>query len=172
MGLETGNTLDDLNPLWPLKTDALGVQNEHSQLIKSVLQSAFGGNPSPLEFTSDLKFSGYLVSPQMGKAGAAVNGADGVILGASYGIGAGLVSRISAGTYEVQLTESFVFDDLHCTFNIDYGIGGLGIGVMSPAQTNTDGTWVRLVLVAANDPTTALDPTRFSFEIGDFGRSP
>jgi len=38
VGLETGTTLPDLNPLWPLGVDNVSVGDDHLRLIKSVLQ--------------------------------------------------------------------------------------------------------------------------------------
>jgi len=39
MGLETANTILDLNPNWPLATDAKSQGDDHIRLIKSVLQA-------------------------------------------------------------------------------------------------------------------------------------
>ena len=39
MGLETGTVIGDLNPLWPLGTDAVSQGDDHVRLIKSLLQS-------------------------------------------------------------------------------------------------------------------------------------
>ncbi len=48
MGLETNpETIEDLNPLWPLETDPLTEGNEHLQNIKSVLQKVFGITGTP-----------------------------------------------------------------------------------------------------------------------------
>ena len=176
MPLETGNTLDDLNPLWPDQNDAVSAQDDHTRLIKSILQSTFGANPNPGEFNGlnwviggNFKVGGNLVSPHAVKAGAQINGADGTILGKKIGITD--VQRISAGTYEVQLSEAgWTFADLHCSLNIDYSFAGVGIGTMIEAVTNPSTDWVRIVLVSANDPATAADPVRFGVAIFDYGR--
>ena len=44
MGIETGDTIASLNPLWPLETDPTHEGNDHLQLIKDVIKTTFQGS--------------------------------------------------------------------------------------------------------------------------------
>lgn len=175
MPLETGTTLNALNASWPLSGDSLSVQDDHTRLIKSILKSTFGNNPSPRVFTQDFSFQNVNIggfvgqSPQVLKAGGQINGADGSIRGESIGISNS--QRIEEGIFEVQLTENgWNFQDLIFFENTDYLLG-LGKSLMQQAVTNTDGTWVRIVSVPLLDAGTPTDPLTIGFGILDMGRA-
>jgi hypothetical protein len=61
MGLEAApnDLISELDQLNPLDGDLLAVQNEHSQLIKRVLQAQFPGNTAPLTFSGTMKVDNY-----------------------------------------------------------------------------------------------------------------
>lgn len=60
MGLEVpvNDLISELNPTWPLDGDLVSAQNEHTQLIKQVLQTQFPGNTSLSLFTGTFTFDG------------------------------------------------------------------------------------------------------------------
>jgi hypothetical protein len=80
MGLETGNTINDLNESWPLGTDPKSQGDDHIRLCKrvfknDVLSTTNGGTISgDVDFAGDVSFSGNVSGVAIANPNLIING--------------------------------------------------------------------------------------------------